>query len=119
MRRSLIALAACATLGAAAFHLHLMSSYPAQDETLATPLTRVALTFSAKVNPRLSSVAILAADSTEVARVPVKVGKEPTVLEGTLPRPLAAGKYMLRWRTAGSDGHAIRGGYDFTVGPAR
>ena len=117
MRRSVLALVACVALSAAGYHIHLVSSNPGAGDTVTTPLTHLELTFSGTVNPRLSSMSILSPDSSEVARVPVKGGKESTSLRGTLPRRLPAGRYIMRWRTAGDDGHAIRGAHSFTISP--
>jgi len=119
MRRSLLALTACVALGAATFHIHLMSSSPGEDESLAAPPTHVELTFSGPVKPKLSSVTILSPDSTEMARIPVKGGKDSASLVGEIPRRLPAGQYILRWRTAGNDGHAIRGAHAFTIKPPK
>jgi len=30
--------------------------------------------------------------------------------------PLPAGKYTVTWKTAGADGHVIKGSFGFTVG---
>ena len=117
MRRALLPIVACLLLGAATFHLSLRSSSPGKDETVAAPLTRVSLTFSGTVNAKLSAVSILSPDSTEVARVPVVAGPKPTMLVGDLPRRLPGGRYLVRWRTAGADGHAVRGAYAFTINP--
>lgn len=117
MRRSLLALGAAGLLGAAAFHLALIAGVPGKDETITAAPTKVALTFSASVNPKLSAISILAADSSEVAKLTVTVGAKPTMIEGAIPRRLAGGRYIVRWRTAGGDGHVVRGAYGFTINP--
>ncbi len=118
MRRSLMVIAAAALLGAAAFHLTLKESSPGKDETVAAAPSRVSLTFSAKVNVKLSAISILAADSTEIAKLDVVAGPKPTMLEAVVPRRLPGGRYIVRWRTAGADGHAMRGAFGFAINSA-
>jgi methionine-rich copper-binding protein CopC len=118
MRRSLLVIAAAGLLGAAAFHLTLKESFPGKDETLVTAPDKVSLTFSAKVNVKLSAISILAADSTEIAKLAVTAGPKPTMLEAVVPRRLAGGRYIIRWRTAGADGHAMRGAFGFAINSA-
>lgn len=118
MRRSLLVIAAAGLLGAAAFHLTLKESSPGKDETLAAAPTKVALTFSAKVNVKLSAISILAADSTELAKLVVTAGPKPEMLEAAIPRRLPGGRYIVRWRTAGADGHAMRGTFGFAINSA-
>jgi methionine-rich copper-binding protein CopC len=36
-------------------------------------------------------------------------------LMATVPGPLADGAYTVTWRSAGDDGHAMRGDFAFTV----
>lgn len=117
MRRSVVAVAAVLLLAAGTWHLSLISSFPGKDEVVAAPLAKVALKFSAPVNLKLTAVSILAQDSTEVAKLAVTMGAKPTMVDGKLTRPLPAGRYLVRWRTAGADGHAIRGTHAFTINP--
>lgn len=117
MPRSLVALTAAVLLAAGTWHLSLVNSFPGKDEVVNAPLSKVALTFSAPVNIKLSAVSILGQDSSEVAKLAVTVGAKPTMVDGKLARPLPAGRYLVRWRTAGADGHAIRGTHAFTVNP--
>lgn len=56
------------------------------------------------------------ADSTKI-----EIGKphptdEPLSIAADLTKPLGAGRYLVVWRTAGDDGHAVRGKFAFTVG---
>ena len=41
---------------------------------------------------------------------------DPTSFKARVLGDLPAGTYRITWRTAGEDGHAIRGRYDFEVG---
>lgn len=117
MPRSLVAVAAAILLAAGTWHLNLISAFPGKDEVVAAPLSKVTLTFSAPINVKLSAVSILAQDSTEVVKLTVTAGAKPTMVEGKLARTLPAGRYLVRWRTAGKDGHAIRGTHAFTINP--
>lgn len=117
MRRFLSVVGAVVVLSAAAFHLALVSSMPGKGETLAAPPTKVTLTFSAKVNPKVTAISILAPDSTEVAKLIPRATAKPSVIEADMPRRLPSGRYIVRWRTAAADGHVIRGSYCFTINP--
>lgn len=117
MRRSVLAVGAGMVLSAAAFHLSLVSAIPGKGETLATAPSKVTLTFSARVNVKVSAISILAPDSTEVAKLAPRVTAKPTVIEADVPRRLPSGRYIVRWRTAAADGHVIRGAYCFTINP--
>ncbi len=97
------------------FHLELKSAVPEKDAILSAPPAVVTLTFTAKANARLSAIAILRPDSTEVMKLTVAATKEPNTLQGTLSRPLPPGRYVVRWRTAAADGHVVRGAYGFSV----
>lgn len=117
MRRSLFAVGAAVALGAAAFHLTLVSAAPGKGEILNASPTAVTLTFSAKVNPKVTAISILASDSIEVAKLTPRATSKPTVIEADVPHRLPSGRYIVRWRTAAADGHVIRGVYYFTINP--
>ena len=101
MRRSLLVLGAAALLGAGALHLSLTAASPGKDETLGAAPTRVSLTYSAKVNVKLSAIAVLAADSTEVAALAVNAGPKASIIPGDLPRRLPPGRSGHRAPSAG------------------
>jgi methionine-rich copper-binding protein CopC len=112
--KGLLALLAATTVASGAFHTELKSSMPAKNSSGASP-TKVTLTFTEDVNVAVSAIAILKSDSTEVAKLLVKATSDAATIEGAVIKPLAAGKYLVRYRTASADGHAVRGSFGFTV----
>lgn len=112
--KGLLALLAATTVASGALHTELKSSMPAKNSSGPTP-AKVTLTFTEDVNVAVSAMAILASDSTEVAKLIVKATADAATIEGAVIKPLVAGKYLVRYRTASTDGHAVRGTFGFTV----
>ena len=100
----------------ALFHTALKSSIPARGAVVTAP-AMVSLTFTEKVNAALSSISILKADSSEVEKLAVKATTDPARIEGAVKTRLAAGRYIVRWKTVSADGHAVRNVFAFTVKP--
>jgi copper resistance protein C len=114
----LAALAGIAVLAGAAYHAGFKSAIPAPNSTVASP-AKISITFSeAVMAPPISNFALLkAADSTEVMKLSIgaKVGDKATI-EAMVPKPLAPGRYIVRWKNgAADDGHPLRGSFAFTV----
>lgn len=116
--KAMLTLAAAGALATGRFHTALKSSTPSKGSTSPSP-AKVTLTFTEGVNSAVSAISILKPDSTEVAKLVVKATKDATTIEGAVPQPLAAGSYIVRWRTASNDGHAVRGVFVFTVAAAK
>ncbi|MGE0440921.1 MAG: copper resistance protein CopC [Gemmatimonadales bacterium] len=110
-----VALAAAISLPVYAFHNHLTKSTPAEDEELAASPTAIRLWFAEKVEPKFSSITLMTADSAKIEVAKPKATDDPKSVVSDLAAPLAAGTYLVRWRTAGDDGHAVRGTYQFKV----
>ena len=107
-----------ALAAATLFHTALKSSLPSKDATV-NAVPSVTLTFTEGVVLAQSAISILRPDSTLVEKLVVKGGTDPAILVGTVTKPLAPGKYLVRWKTGSDDGHAVRGTYGFTVTPRR
>src|SRR5262249_37580220 len=111
------ALLSVLTAGAAvAFHNHLTKSVPAADQKVTAPPKEIRLWFAEKPDPRFSNVTLLTADSTKIPTSKARSTDDPLSVAVDLTATLAPGKYTVSWRTAGDDGHAVRGKYGFTVG---
>lgn len=110
-------LAALVAVPAAALHNHLTKSVPAKDEVLATAPTSIRLWFSEKPTPAFSSITLLAADSSRVAMSKPRATDDTLSIAADIQAPLQPGAYTVVWRTAGNDGHAVRGRFGFTVKP--
>lgn len=114
MSKLLLSIATAGVLATGWFHAELKSSLPEKNSRGAAP-AKVSLTFSEEVNSAVSAIAILKADSTELAKLVVKPTKHAETIEAAIPMRLAPGRYLVRWRTSSDDGHAVRGTYAFTV----
>ncbi len=101
------------------FHTELKTSSPSKGAVLEKAPAVVTLTFTERVTVGLSSISILKSDSSEVAKLVVTATKDPATIEAKIPQVLAAGKYIVRWRTAAADGHVARSAYAFTVNPPK
>lgn len=99
----------------AAFHNHLVKSAPLTGETVASPKA-ITLWFAEKPELAASSIALEGAGAAAVpiGKVAVAAG-ETNALTASIDKPLAAGSYTVQWKTAGTDGHVIRGKFPFTV----
>ena len=104
-------------LGTAMFHNHLVKSLPSAGDTVAASPKEIRLWFSEKPALRFTSVTLLTADSTKIVTIKAVPTTDSMAIAAPLPTPLAAGTYLVTWRTAGTDGHAIRGTYRFTIAP--
>ncbi len=112
---ALLLLAALPAAGLA--HTRLESSVPAADAVLRTPPAELRLRFSAPVEPRLTGATLLgeAGDTVLVAVAAPAPGSGNRAFVVPVTTTLAPGQYMVEWRTAGADGHVIRGAYSFVV----
>ena len=96
------------------FHTALMSSIPARNAAVHAP-TSVSLTFTEAVNVNLTTIALTKTDSTVVEALMVAKGAPAATVTAAVTKPLAPGKYLVKWKTAADDGHVVRGVIPFTV----
>ncbi len=100
---------------AASLHLRLTKSYPQADQLLVAAPDSVRLWFSEEPELSLAAIGIEGANGKiDVAKV--EKTDDAKSFRAQVLDDLPPGKYRVTWRTAGSDGHAIRGRYDFEVG---
>lgn len=100
----------------------LVSSTPADGSVVSRP-TRIALNFSEKLTPQLAVIELtMTAMPGMAAHKPMKivgfttsVASDGETLVATLPRPLPAGTYALKWRVVSIDTHHAEGTLSFTV----
>lgn len=115
MAATLIALA-LSLLGAgiAAAHTALVSSDPAKDANLTSPLAAVVLTFSEDINPAFATVVVKSGDGRNwVSGSPQVDGPRLTAAVG--PDRPATGVYTVGFRVVSTDGHPVTGSYTFTI----
>ena len=114
--RQLALLAAGFALVTGMVHNHLVKSSPSNGEQLASAPKEVRLWFNERPEIPFTSVTLMQADSTKIATI--KAVATPDSMVAAIPLPaLTQGKYLVNWRTASSDGHAIRGTFGFTISP--
>ena len=99
-------------------HPKLVSSAPAANASVSAP-SRITLTFSEGLMPRLSGAEIV---MTGMPNHRMAVTGFKTSVEGdnktlvlTLARPLSAGTYQVAWHVVSTDTHRIQGNLAFTV----
>jgi methionine-rich copper-binding protein CopC len=127
-RRFLLALGACTVLGAAggaatasapsARHNRLVKAEPAVEGTVSAAPKQIRLWFKEAPEAKVSGITLLSVrgtDSTAVPLGPVHGTDAATSIAADLPKPIGSGRYAVRWRTAGKDGHVIRGQFGFTL----
>ena len=121
--RTAISLAAALALSVpsvALAHVDLVSAAPAANR-VAKGVTRITLTFSERVMPRLSGATVtmtsmpgMSGHTMPITNLTAAVSDKTLTL--TSPRPLAAGTYRVDWHAVTSDTHREAGSYSFSVG---
>lgn len=106
-------------LGAfAGMHLHLKASVPAADAMVKSAPSQILLMFSAHPEAALSRVQLMGPDSARVETGKPAAGGDSLSLAIPITGKVANGRYTVRWRAAGRDGHPASGDFAFTVGGA-
>jgi copper resistance protein C len=111
-------LVAVFTVGLAA-HLSVVKTMPADESYVSEPPGRVQIWFNQQPSPRISRLELRGPNEQEVELGKVEVHSEDRSISAAVPAPLAPGKYAVTWRSAGDDGHVMRGTFTFTVKPAK
>lgn len=119
-RVAVAVLVACLALPVAAeAHAVLVKSSPARRAVLASPPTRVELTFNERLEPAYSSVSVSAADHVRVDDGKVVVGPEDPRRLSVGLAPLKPGTYAVKFRVLSVDGHLVEGTFPFEIRPRR
>ena len=113
----LIPLGAVTLLATGMVHNHLVKSSPADGEQLRAAPKEIRLWFNERPEIAFTSVTLMQADSTKIASIKATATADSMAAALPVQTPLPAGKYLVAWRTASSDGHAIRGTFGFTITP--
>lgn len=93
-------------------HSPLLASTPRDEAQLAEPPQTLDLAFKESV--RLVKLKLTSANSQQKLLLP----KASESKEHSVPMdPLPAGKHTVSWRAMGSDGHLMKGSFNFTVAP--
>ena len=102
-------------------HAHLVRSEPVANDTLAKSPGAIRLWFSEQVELPVTTVKLADASGTRIGLATLArpdTGQSAPVT-AKLRAPLAAGSYVVTWRTAAKDGHPANGTFNFVVKAAR
>lgn len=110
-------LAAGALLFGGLVHNHLVKSDPAKGSRLTVSPSEIKLWFSERPEIGLTAVTLMRPDSTRIEMIKAVATGDTLVVSAPLSAPLPAGDYLVSWRTASGDGHAIRGSFGFSISP--
>lgn len=119
-RRALLpALIASLLVASAAWAVHatLVKALPAIDGTVATAPTTLTLWFSEHPDVALSNIRLRGPDSVLVTTTAPRAAADTMAIVSEVRGTLAPGVYTVQYRTAGPDGHVMRGSYKFTLQP--
>ena len=99
----------------AGFHLRLVKSDPAADDTVSSPRA-IRLWFSMLPQVSVTSAKLTGPTGGAVALGrPTFIGDLETPVEMTIGQPLAPGRYTVAWKTASRDMHPVSGDFSFVV----
>ena len=101
-------------------HLKLVRSFPAADAVLTTSPEKITIELSEAVE--LTGAKLTLAKEGGAPIVLGALRREPTapkVLRADVTTVLAAGGYVVSWRTMSKDGHVVKGTFGFRVGAAK
>ena len=98
-------------------HNHLVKSTPTAGEQLRAAPKEVRLWFNERPEIAFTSVTLLRADSSKIATIKAVATSDTMAAAIPLTASLAPGSYVVNWRTASADGHAIRGSFGFSITP--
>jgi copper resistance protein C len=116
LRAALLILGVVAAMAlplSASAHSEFVSSTPADGDSVSGTPTEIVLTFSAALDPKKSSIVLIDASGSEIAKAGVDPAKN-TVMRMT-PPTLDPGAYEIDWTSVATDGDLLRDKVHFTV----
>jgi copper resistance protein C len=116
LRAALLILGVVAAMAlplSASAHSEFVSSTPADGDSVSGTPTEIVLTFSAALDPKKSSIVLIDASGSQIAKAGVDPAKN-TVMRMT-PPTLDPGAYEIDWTSVATDGDLLRGKVHFTV----
>lgn len=117
--RSVLAVSALIALcGFTYMHLHLKASLPAADSTVQSAPSQIMLIFSTHPEAAFSRVQLMRPDSTLVPTDKLTGTPDSLALAAPITGKMGPGRYTVRWRAAGRDGHPSSGEFAFIVAAA-
>ncbi|WP_237208139.1 copper resistance CopC family protein [Rothia nasimurium] len=105
------------SITSAAAHDELVSSYPADGETVAVGIDEITMTYSGNIMDvdGANQVVVTNAAGENVTEETPDIDNR-TVSQDLSPAALEPGTYTVTWRVVSSDGHPIQGTFNYTVG---
>ena len=100
-----------------AFHVALVKALPAIDGTVTAAPTTLTLWFNERPDVALSNIRLRGPDSLLVVTSAPRAAADSMAIMSEVRGTLAPGVYTVQYRTAGPDGHVMRGSYTFTLLP--
>ena len=97
-------------------HNRLVRADPGVDSTVAKSPRQIRLWFKEPPELAVSSIRLSDAAATPIQTGGVQATDDKASIAVAVTAPLPSGKYTVTWKTAGTDGHVIRGSFGFTVG---
>jgi methionine-rich copper-binding protein CopC len=99
-------------------HNHLVKSDPAADAKIPAPPTAIKLWFAEKPEVAFTSITLMKSDSSRIATLRAVATDDTMAVSIPLgATTLVPGDYLVGWRTASRDGHAVRGTFRFSISP--
>jgi copper resistance protein C len=95
-------------------HLDVVKTMPADRSTVADAPSRVQIWFSQQPSSRVSRLD-MKGPGGDVPLGGIEINREDRSIAAPVGRTLAPGSYEVSWRTAGDDGHVMRGTFTFTL----
>lgn len=108
-----VAVLVAVTPGTALAHNQLRFADPADTSALAAAPRQVTLTFSERLDPQFTTVAVTDAAGGAMTAGPVQVS-DTTAVQPLVPT-LGAGAFTVAYRVVSVDGHPVTGSLKFTV----
>ena len=123
-RVHLVAVAVCLAIVAAltasvSAHLAVSKTMPADKSTVSEPPTRVQVWFTQLPSPRVSLLEMKGPGGEDVKLGDMEITRQDRSIAAAVRGTLAPGRYEVRWRTAGDDGHVMRGTFAFSLKAAQ
>ena len=117
---AVVVVAAVCVSATVSAHLAVVKTLPAAESTISAPPDRVAVWFSQAPSSRLSRLELRGPNGDDVIELDKPtVSADDQSVAARIPTTLTPGSYTVAWRTAGDDGHVMRGTFTFSVQPAR
>lgn len=95
-------------------HLTVVKTMPADESTVSDRPARVQVWFTQQPSARVSRLD-MKGPGGNVPLGELEIDRDDRSLSAIIETALAPGRYEVSWRTAGDDGHVMRGTFRFTV----